>query len=172
PPAGPEAPGPWAAYANDPLRGKALQGLVPRLREHLKAKLPEVMVPSAFVLLDALPLTPSGKLDRNALPAPERTRPELEEAFVAPRTSVEQALADLWAGVRGVERVGVHDNFFELGGHSLLATQVISRVRKALQVELPLRALFEAPTVAGLAERVEAVRRAALGLPAAPLRPV
>ncbi|HEY1380035.1 MAG TPA: condensation domain-containing protein, partial [Gemmataceae bacterium] len=166
------APQPWARYANDPLRGKAARDLVPQLREHLKARLPEYMVPSAVVILDALPLTSSGKLDRKALPAPDSTRPDLEEAYVAPRTPVEQALADLWAEVLGVERVGVADNFFELGGHSLLATQVISRVRKALQVELPLRALFEAPTVAGLAERVEEVRRAALGLPAAPLRRV
>src|SRR5262249_43019128 len=110
--------------------------------------------------------------DCKALPAPEQARPELEEAYVAPRTPVEQALAALWAEVLGIERVGVQDNFFELGGHSLLATQVISRVRRALQVELPLRALFEAPTTARLAERVEALRLAALGLPAAPLRPI
>src|SRR5262249_37722144 len=109
---------------------------------------------------------------RKALPAPDQARPELEEAYVAPRTAVEQALADLWAEVLGVEQVGVHDNFFELGGHSLLATQVISRMRKSLHVELPLRALFEAPTVAGLGERVDAIRLGALGLPAAPLRPI
>jgi amino acid adenylation domain-containing protein len=172
PAAAPDHPEPWAAYANDPLRGKVVQSLMPQLRGHLKARLPEYMVPSAFVLLDALPLGPSGKVDRKALPAPDSARPDLEEAYVAPRTPVEQGLADLWAEVLGLERVGVQDNFFELGGHSILATQVVSRVRKALQVELPLRALFEAPTVAALAERVEAVRRAALGLPAAPLRPV
>jgi amino acid adenylation domain-containing protein len=166
------APRPWASYANDPLRGEAARDLVPQLRAHLKAKLPEPMVPSAFVVLDALPLSPNGKLDRNALPAPEGTRPELEEAYVAPRTPDEQALAEVWAEVLGLERVGAEDNFFDLGGHSLLATQVISRARKALKVEVPLRALFEAPTVAGLAERVEALRRAARGLPAAPLQSI
>jgi amino acid adenylation domain-containing protein len=168
----PQAPQPWASYANDPLRAKVAQSLVPELRAHVRSKLPEYMVPSAFVLLEALPLTTNGKLDRKALPAPETARPELEEAYIAPRTPVEQALAAVWAEVLGVERVGVQDNFFELGGHSLLATQVISRARKALQVELPLRTLFEAPTVAGLAERVEAIRLAALGLPAAPLRSI
>jgi amino acid adenylation domain-containing protein len=167
-----ERPQAWASYANDPLRSKVAQSLVPELRAHLRARLPEYMVPSAFVLLEALPLSPNGKVDRKALPAPAQSRPELEEAYVAPRTAVEQALADLWAEVLGVERVGVHDNFFELGGHSLLATQVVSRMRKALQVELPLRALFEAPTLAGLGERVEAIRLGALGLPAAPLRPI
>src|SRR5262249_17489169 len=135
-------------------------------------KLPEYMVPSAVVALDVLPLNPNGKVDRNALPAPECARPDLEEAYVAPTTPVEQALAELWAEVLGLERVGTQDNFFELGGHSRLATQVISRLRTALEVELPLRAIFEAPTVAALAGRVEEVRRAASGLPAAPLRPV
>jgi amino acid adenylation domain-containing protein/thioester reductase-like protein len=167
-----DSPKPWADYANDPVRGKVIRSLVPTLRTFLRGKLPEYMVPSAFVTLDELPLSPNGKVDRNALPVPECARPELEEAYVAPATAVEQALAELWAEVLGLERVGTQDNFFELGGHSLLATQVISRVRKTLQVELPLRALFEAPTVATLAERVEEVRRAALGLPAAPLRSI
>jgi amino acid adenylation domain-containing protein len=168
----PQAPQPLASYANDPMRAKVAQSLVPELRAHVRGKLPEYMVPSAFVLLEAMPLTPNGKLDRKALPAPETVRPELEEAYIAPRTPVEQSLAAVWAEVLGVERVGVQDNFFELGGHSLLATQVISRTRNALQIELPLRTLFEAPTVAGLAERVEAIRLAALGLPAAPLRSI
>ena len=172
PPAAADPPRPWEEYANDPLRGKLVRGLAPLLRDHLRKVLPEYMVPSAFVVFDALPLGPNGKLDRKALPAPEQSRPELDEAYVAPRTPTEQTLADLWAGVLGLERVGVQDNFFELGGHSLLATQVVSRMRKALQVELPLRALFEAPTVAELAVRVEAVRRAAMGLPGAPLRPI
>ncbi len=162
----------WSSFANDPLCGKTARDLVPRLREILKARLPEYMVPSAYVVVENLPLSPNGKVDRKVLPAPEQSRPELGESYVAPRTPIEQSLADLWAGVLGVERVGVNDNFFELGGHSLLATQVISRLRKLLQVELPLRVFFEAPTVAALAERVEAERQAALGLPAAPLRPV
>jgi amino acid adenylation domain-containing protein len=170
--AGDRCPKPWGDYANDPVRGKTIRSLVPTLRTFLRGKLPEYMAPSTFVALAELPLSPNGKVDRKALPVPECTRPELEEAYVAPATPTEQALAGLWAEVLGLERVGTQDNFFALGGHSLLATQVISRLRKTLQVELPLRALFEAPTVAALAERIEEVRRATLGLPAAPLRPI
>jgi amino acid adenylation domain-containing protein len=122
------------------------------LRGFLKEKLPEYMVPAAFEQLEALPLTPNGKVDRKALPAPQSGRSGLEVAFVAPRTPAEEALARIWSEVLGIAGVGVEDNFFELGGHSLLATQVVSRVRRALDVELPLRALFERPTIAALAE--------------------
>jgi amino acid adenylation domain-containing protein len=121
----------------------------------LKAKLPEYMVPSAYVFLESLPLTSNGKLDLKALPAPDPIRPDVGERFVAPRTPVEETLASIWAKVLGFERVGVHDNFFDLGGHSLLGAQAMSRAREALQVDLPLRILFEAPTVAELALRVE-----------------
>ena len=131
------------------------------LRSFLSKKLPEHMVPSVFLMLEAMPLTPHGKLNRRALPVPDNFRPELESSFVAPRTPVEKALAGIWAEVLKVEKVGVHDNFFDLGGHSLLATQVISRVRATLKIELPLRNVFEAPTVAGLAERIETVLWAA-----------
>jgi acyl carrier protein len=93
-------------------------------------------VPSAFVFPDALPLTPSGKVDRDALPAPDRTRPDLEESFVAPRTSVESLLAEVWQEVLGVDRIGVYDNFFDLGGHSLLSIQVISRMEDRLGVRI------------------------------------
>jgi acyl carrier protein len=113
------------------------------------------MIPSSFVLLDALPLTPSGKLDRRALPPPQLFAAETEHSFVAPRTEVEQLLAGLWQRVLRIEQVGRHDNFFELGGHSLLATQLVSRMREAFQVELPVRSLFEHPTVVALAAAVE-----------------
>ena len=122
-----------------------------QLRDFLRDKLPEYMVPSAFVVLPRLPLTTNGKVDRRALPPPDRNRPELDQTYVAPRTPVEELLAALWAEALGVERVGIHDNFFARGGHSLLATRVLSRVQQACGVELPLRALFETPTIAGLA---------------------
>ena len=125
------------------------------LRASLKQKLPDYMVPSAFVFLKSLPLTPNGKVDRNALPAPDETRPGLQSDFVAPRSFVEKELAGIWASFLKVSAVGVHDNFFDLGGHSLLATQVVSRMRKEFHLEIPLRSLFESPTVAQLAEKIE-----------------
>jgi len=121
------------------------------LLRFLQARLPDYMMPAAFMLLDTLPLTPSGKVDRRALPIPDANRPDLEVAYLAPRTPLEQVLAQIWEDVLGVERVGVHDNFFELGGHSLLAIQVVSRIRAALHTDLPLRRLFETPTIDGLA---------------------
>src|SRR5688500_7573877 len=120
------------------------------LRNFIKVRLPEYMLPSAFVEMDALPLSPNGKVDRKLLPAPDGARPELEQAFVAPRNEVEQTLANIWAEVLMLDVIGINDNFFDLGGHSLLATQVISRVQIAFNLELPLRAIFENPTVAGL----------------------
>lgn len=128
------------------------------LRTFLAEHLPEYMMPSAFVVLDALPLTPNGKLDRQALPAPGRDRTGGNNEFVAPRTPVETTLAEIWAQLLDLERVGIHDHFFHLGGHSLLAIQLISRVREKLQIELPVYSLFEAPTIAGLAQHIE-VRR-------------
>jgi amino acid adenylation domain-containing protein len=125
------------------------------LRAFLKERLPEYMVPSAFVFLEKLPVTPNGKIDRKALPEPEERRPELEEGYVAPRNPVEELLAKIWAEVLKLEKIGIHDNFFSLGGHSLKVTQVISRVREALQLNLSVRVLFEAPTVAELASRIE-----------------
>jgi len=123
------------------------------LRKHVAAKLPEYMVPSVVVVLPALPQTTSGKVDRRALPAPEEGDYQKSE-YAAPRTELERRLCEIWAEILGVERVGIEDSFFDLGGHSLLATRVVSRVRSALGRELPLRALFENPTIRGLCEKL------------------
>jgi len=128
------------------------------LRNRLSAFLPEYMVPAAWVFLDALPLNSNGKIDHKALPAPELSRDGLDVDYVAPRNSIEELLAGIWAKVLKVERIGVHDNFFALGGHSLLAMQVVSRIRTALNTDLPLRVLFEASSLAALADRVSALR--------------
>jgi hypothetical protein len=121
------------------------------LRDFLRTRLPDYMIPSAFVRLDALPLTPNGKVDRRALPAPGGARPEQDEVFVAARTSTEMVIAAAFGRALGVDRVGLHDSFFRLGGHSLLATQVVSRLGDSLRTQVPLRLLFEAPSVAELA---------------------
>ena len=120
----------------------------------LAGQLPEYMAPSEFMFLDAFPITPNGKVNRSALPAPGQSRPELEQAYVAPRNAIETELASIWSEVLRKERVGIKDNFFEIGGHSLLATQVTSRIRQQFKVELPLRSFFESPTVATLAAAV------------------
>jgi amino acid adenylation domain-containing protein len=122
------------------------------LREFLRGSMPEYMVPSGFTFLDALPLTPGGKINRRALPEPDWSRPDWAVAYVAPRTPEEETVARIWAELLRVERVGIYDSFFDLGGHSLLATQVISRVNAAFQIEVPLARIFEADTVVGLAE--------------------
>lgn len=142
------------SYANNPLQAKAARKLIPQLQTYLTQKLPEYMVPSAFVVLESLPLTPNGKVDRRALPAPEPVKLELAGSYVAPQTPVEEVLVKIFAEVLGVKRVGIQDNFFELGGHSLLATQLVSRVRDAFAVELPLRSVFEAPTIAELSKAI------------------
>ena len=141
----------WSQYANDPLKGKLADKLAGQLRQFSKERLPDYMVPSAFVVLESLPRTPNGKLDRRALPDPGRVGTELRGSYVAPRTATEETLARIWSEVLGVERIGVRDSFFDLGGHSLLATQVLMRVREAFQIEVPLRNLFATPTVEGLA---------------------
>ena len=138
---------------------------ISELRNYLKERLPDYMIPSAFVYLDALPLTSHGKIDRRALPAPDAERPALAEAFLAPRSGVEEMLASIWSEVLGGVRVGVNDNFFELGGHSLLATQVMSRVREAFGIEIALRSLFEQPTVGELAETIGEGLRAGVEMP-------
>ncbi|HVR96549.1 MAG TPA: non-ribosomal peptide synthase/polyketide synthase, partial [Thermoanaerobaculia bacterium] len=142
------------------------------LRDFLKDRLPDYMIPSGLVILESLPLTPNGKVDRRALAeeAPEMER--LDGDFVPPSGPTAELLAGIWSEVLGVERIGAEDSFFELGGHSLLATQVVSRACEAFGVELPLRKLFEAPTLAGFADTVDTVRQAARGLEAPPLLPV
>ncbi|MBN3960151.1 non-ribosomal peptide synthetase [Nostoc sp. NMS8] len=141
---------------------------VPELRQFLKAKLPEYMVPSAFVLLESLPLTPNGKVDRRALPKPDLDS-TLQELYVAPRTPIEEMLTQIWAQVLKLEQVGIHDNFFELGGHSLLATQLLSRIRNIFKIELPLRELFVAATVAELAKEIEQLQQQDIKLSAPPI---
>ncbi|KPA88397.1 acyl-CoA synthetase (AMP-forming)/AMP-acid ligase II, partial [Pseudomonas asplenii] len=123
------------------------------LREHLKAVLPDYMVPAHWVLLRQMPLTANGKLDRRALPAPDAA--QAQRSHVAPVTAVQQQVAQIWAEVLKIERVGLDDNFFELGGHSLLATQVISRIRQSLELELSLRDLFEAQDLAAFVRKAE-----------------
>lgn len=127
------------------------------LRSFLSKQLPDYMIPSRFVLLESLPLTATGKLNRNALPAPQQVQSSMRTPFVAPRTEIEKMLCSVWSQLLKFDDIGVHDNFFELGGHSLLAAQVVSRVRNASQLELPLPTVFELPTVALLAERIETI---------------
>jgi amino acid adenylation domain-containing protein len=138
------------------------------LTRHLHTRLPDYMVPSVFVPLKAFPLSPSGKINRRALPAPDNTRPELESESVAPRNPLEEQLATIWCDVLGIQSIGIHDNFFALGGHSLLAARVAARVA-ALEVELPLRKMFEAPTIAGLAIEINLLRAGEARSPTTPL---
>lgn len=145
------AVGAWGSYANNPLQAKAARDLSRQLQSFLRQRVPEYMVPSAFVVLESLPLTPNGKVDRRALLTFGHTTPQTESTYLAPRTVIEDKLVEIWTQVLRVDKIGVRDNFFELGGHSLLATQIMSRVREAFRVDLPLRTLFESSTVAGLA---------------------
>jgi len=133
---------------------KELASSANELRHFLQEKLPEYMIPNAFVFLEALPLTPSGKVNRRILPAPEGNREELETAFIAPRTPVEEKLAEIWKKILGIERVGIYDSFFDLGGHSLKVTQLMFKVKDAFQVEVSLRQFFEVPTIAGIADAI------------------
>jgi len=139
---------PWHRYVNGSARRRAAR-LLPVLRDALADVLPEYMVPATFVFLDAFPLTPNGKIDRSALPAPAAGRRDTGAQYVAPRTRLEEVVAGLWADALGVERVGVEDDFFALGGHSLLSTRVVARVRDAFGVDVPLHRMFSDPTVAG-----------------------
>ena len=146
---------PWHTYANHPLQTQVARRMIPQLRSYLEQKLPDYMVPSAFVVLETLPLSANGKVNRRALPAPDTRSIDLAGAYVEPRSPIEAELALLWTELLGLKRVGIHDNFFALGGHSLLATQLTSRIRDRLGIELPLRHLFEAPTIAQLAPVID-----------------
>jgi amino acid adenylation domain-containing protein len=145
---------------------------VSELRCLLKEKLPDYMMPSAFVMLEAMPLTPNGKVNRKALPAPDTIRPDLEESFVSPRTTVEEVLAGIWSEVLRLKQIGIHDNFFHLGGHSLATTQILSRVRDVFQVELPFDSFFESPTIANLAKIIEQDNRGNQQLRFPPIQPI
>jgi len=134
---------------------------VTELRQHLQQRVPDYMVPSAFVALESLPLTSSGKVDRRSLPRPDGMRPDLDMAFVAPTDPIEETLASIWREVLGLERVGIYDDFFVSGGHSLLAAQVISRIQREFGVDLALRDFFSAPNISSLAERITEVALAA-----------
>jgi amino acid adenylation domain-containing protein len=142
------------------------------LRDFLKRKFPEFMIPSFFISIEALPLTPNGKIDLKALPSPNGTRPDLAQGFIEPRTEIEELVAQVWREVLKLEKIGVHDNFFELGGHSLLATRVISRIRDLFHIDMPLRTVFQAPTIAGLARAVETAQQAGLQMVRTTILPV
>lgn len=145
----------WDQFANHPLKEAYLSTLAPALREHAMANLPDYMVPADVVLIDRLPLTPSGKLDRASLPLPGTDERNNNSSFVAPQTDLENRVATLWAEVLGIKRVGLEDNFFQLGGHSLLATQLIAKVRSAFSIDLSLRILFEYPTLSSFCGKIE-----------------
>lgn len=168
----PVTPPSWSVYANQPLQQKQELEIISQLRSFAQSKLPDYMVPQLFVTLPAFPLTPSGKIDRKALPNPEQTVNKREGEFTSPRTSTEKTVAKIWTQVLGLEAVSIYDNFFELGGHSLLATQVISRIRQDFQIEFPLLKIFEFPTVAELATAVEATKEAQDSILAPPILPV
>ncbi|WP_175597348.1 non-ribosomal peptide synthetase [Peristeroidobacter soli] len=152
---------PLSAFANDPLGNGYRMQLIPQLREYLRERVPNYMVPAAWVTLKQFPLTVNGKLDRGAFPAPQRRGEELGE-YVAPRTELERALVEIWAQLLRIDQVGIQDNFFELGGHSLLATQLAVRIQSSFAIEIPMRLLFEFPTVQQLATKVDELRRASL----------
>lgn len=144
---------PWETYANNPLQAQFTRNLTPQLQNYLEQNLPKYMIPSALVILDQFPLTPNGKVNRSALPAPDFI--ELDsKSDTAPRSPIEQKLAKIWADLLGLKNIGIHDNFFHLGGHSLLATQLTSRIRDTFGVELPLQSIFETPQIAQIASAI------------------
>jgi amino acid adenylation domain-containing protein len=149
-------PGPERSrYANMPAQQNLTAELIPHWQAHLKERLPDYMLPSAFVLLDEFPLTANGKIDHRNLPEPGRSDPIARSEFASPQTSTEEILARLWGEVLGLDQVGRYDNFFELGGHSLLATRLVARIRHTFKVDLSLRRLFERPTLTAIADFID-----------------
>jgi amino acid adenylation domain-containing protein len=135
-----------------------------RLRAELKRQLPDYMIPQSFLVLDELPLTPTGKIDRKSLPAPETIRSQMERPYIAPRTLLEQRLTDIWSHLLGIQQISIHDSFFDLGGHSLLSTRLISQLRQTFAVEISLRRFFEIPTIAMLAAEIEKLTNSGEGI--------
>ncbi|HEX6288816.1 MAG TPA: amino acid adenylation domain-containing protein [Herpetosiphonaceae bacterium] len=157
---------PWRSYANNPMQALFMQDVVPHLRSLLKERLPEYMVPSAFVPLERLPLTRNGKLDRRALPAPHQRRDEIEGTFVPPRDTLEEQLVRIWESILDVRPIGVHDNFFDIGGHSILAVRLVAQIQQQFGQSLPLTTLFQGATIEHLAQ---VLREAATPAPWTPL---
>src|SRR5215211_6871355 len=142
-------------YASVPAQKNLAAELIPHWQDYLKEKLPDYMLPTAFVLLDEFPLTLNGKIDRKALPEPDRSDLVTTSKYDSPQTPTEARLASLWGEVLGLEQVGRYDNFFELGGHSLLATQLVARIRHTFKIDLSLRRLFETPTLIAVADFID-----------------
>ncbi|NBT86507.1 MAG: non-ribosomal peptide synthetase, partial [Alphaproteobacteria bacterium] len=140
---------------SSPLNQNNFLELQGNLRSYLERVLPDYMIPSFFVFLDKLPLTPTGKIDKKALPSPNLSLRQVSETYIAPSTPIEERLSSIWTEILRIEKIGIHDNFFKLGGHSLLATQVISRIRNEYNIDLPLQALFEHPTIKNLSEDIQ-----------------
>jgi amino acid adenylation domain-containing protein/thioester reductase-like protein len=150
---------PLSAYANNPLQVNEKINLVPHLRTFLKEKLPEYMIPSAFVVMENLPLTPTGKIDRRSLPEPKKDRPILTQTYIPPSTLLEKQLAKIWSELLSIEQIGIYDNFFELGGHSLLTTQMLVELEEVIQIQLPLLEFLKESTITGLIKAIDVIQR-------------
>ncbi|NER93229.1 MAG: amino acid adenylation domain-containing protein [Symploca sp. SIO1B1] len=150
----------WHAYGNNPISEKLTHKIVPMLRSYLTEQLPDYMIPSHFVLLDAIPLNHNGKINKRALPAPEAIRPDLEAAYQAPSTDIEQIIAGIWQEYLRLDRVGIEDNFFDLGGHSLLLVQILSKLQSIFNQKLSVVDMFQYPTVSALAQHLSQANRA------------
>jgi len=148
-------PLPWHYYANNPLRQEISQNIIPQLRKFLQEQLPEYMVPSTFVMLDVMPLTPNGKVDRNALPEPDGLRPQLETDYAIPQTNTEQSIAKIWQQLLKIDNIGINDNFFDLGGNSLLAVRMLTKLNDIFQLDLAANSILNAPTIANLVKLIE-----------------